>query len=308
MNRFIDTLHRHLHRLSTGRKKLPDVTHREEGLIKDLRRAVNSIAPRTDSHQFWTEAEKLLIESLKEMDPRDFTNWTAINPAMFHEARRDEFIALKHSSLWPLWKKNLEEDKIGNPTSYYLMKDSSGNLVHHAYSLQQLLEHSDIPLSKVKTIFEFGGGYGSFCRLSRRLGFCGKYLIYDLPGFCLLQQYFLRSVFPDVMVDLNGVREGGIGTFWKEKELKKSLVSNEELTWFIAMWSISESPFDTRERFFRIIPQPSVYFIAYHGTFKGYDNCAYFNSMKNRMPNYQWVEYEVLHLRNNFYLIGTRRE
>src|SRR5207244_11597755 len=43
-------------------------------------------------------------------------------------------------------------------------------------------------------VLEFGGGYGSMCRLFHNLGFRGRYLIFDLPAFSALQRFFLRSI------------------------------------------------------------------------------------------------------------------
>ena len=49
-------------------------------------------------------------------------------------------------------------------------------------------------LSSSGVIVEFGGGYGSMCRLLHKLGFSGQYFIYDLPEFVALQRYFLKSI------------------------------------------------------------------------------------------------------------------
>ena len=73
-----------------------------------------------------------------------------------------------------------------------LHKDSSNNLLHHAYNLLQLDLHT--PLHKLPTILEFGGGYGSTARLAFRLGFQGTYLIFDLPEFSALQRFYLSTL------------------------------------------------------------------------------------------------------------------
>ena len=51
--------------------------------------------------------------------------------------------------------------------------------------------------SKIDTlelIFEFGGGYGSMCRLAHNLGFNQAYIIFDLQPFSALQNYYLSSL------------------------------------------------------------------------------------------------------------------
>jgi hypothetical protein len=40
-------------------------------------------------------------------------------------------------------------------------------------------------------IVEFGGGFGSMCRLIGALGFRGRYVIFDLPPVLALQRYYL---------------------------------------------------------------------------------------------------------------------
>ena len=48
------------------------------------------------------------------------------------------------------------------------------------------------------TILEIGGGYGNFCRLLMKRGFAGSYVIYDLPEFLQLQEWYLgRTLAPD---------------------------------------------------------------------------------------------------------------
>jgi hypothetical protein len=41
-------------------------------------------------------------------------------------------------------------------------------------------------------IIEFGGGFGSMCRLVHALGFRGQHIIFDLPPVWALQRYYLR--------------------------------------------------------------------------------------------------------------------
>jgi hypothetical protein len=51
-------------------------------------------------------------------------------------------------------------------------------------------------MKKVKdheVIVEFGGGYGSMCRLIYQAGYMGSYIIYDFAHLNLIQDYYLKS-------------------------------------------------------------------------------------------------------------------
>ena len=44
-------------------------------------------------------------------------------------------------------------------------------------------------------LIEFGGGYGSMCRLIKNMGYEVFYIIYDLKHLNLIQEYFLSNIF-----------------------------------------------------------------------------------------------------------------
>jgi putative sugar O-methyltransferase len=309
METLIDSIHRKIQGWTVRPSPLQPPTSAEQQLIEELRRDVSEIDHKIqDCCEFWRDSQRLLIQNIMRNDPRNFTNWGLINPAMFHNSQRTEFMSLRTSGNWPTWEKWLQEDRTGNPLPYYLLKSSSGNLIHHAYSLHQLLQATGLQPTSIKTVFEFGGGYGSFCRLMKKSGFTGHYIIYDLPVFCLLQRYFLRSIFPQIDIALNKENSKEITLFWKEDEMKKYLSNLDEVALFIATWSLSETPFELRERMLRLTARPQVFFFAYHGTFKSYNNIEYFRRFQQDRPEYRWINFEIPHLKDNYYLIGVREE
>ncbi len=168
------------------------------------------------------------------------------------------------------------EDWVGNPSS-------NGNLVHHAYSLNQLLKQ--INLLDIKSVFEFGGGYGSFIRLLRRMGFYGAIHSYDLPFFSELQKYFLGKL------NINNV------TFYSNK------VTNPiKVDLFVGLWSFSESSLAVRRKILRSVSFKNC-LIAYQPECNGIDNMEYFSKHFKSRRDMRFFDYEVPHLKSR-YLIG----
>ena len=240
---------------------------------------------------YWeSECRKLEIK-LKITDCSNFLQWDFIKNDMFHEVHSNAFYELKNSTYWEKIKGALKEDEFGKPNKYYLYPESSGNLIHHAYSLFQLVKHfPDFNIDKIASVFEFGGGYGSWCRLLRRLGFNGTYIIYDFPCFLELQSFFLKKI--------------GIGTE------KTFFISNSNSSpWytdlFVSLWAISESPSGLRLKILDKVFSKYV-LIAYQNIFEGIDNILYFGDFIKNHLEYTWKNYEIPHIKNNYYLLGER--
>jgi hypothetical protein len=69
----------------------------------------------------------------------------------------------------------------------------STNAMAIAHALHLFRFHSRLGsyLHDADCIVEFGGGFGSMCRLIGALGFRGRYVIFDLPPVLALQRYYL---------------------------------------------------------------------------------------------------------------------
>lgn len=197
----------------------------------------------------------------------------------------------------------LTESPIGKPLVHPHYPLSSPLLVQHAYHLVQLLEHTDFELAQARRIVEFGGGYGSFYRLLRNLGYRERYLICDLPVMCALQRFYLRNLFPT---------EPGAGPpsnlQWLSGDASASLERemSQELSpsLFVATWSLSETPLEVRARIAPLLSKFDYVLFAYQRAFGTYDNVGYFGQLKDSLPQFRWYTAECQAFRNNFYLIG----
>jgi hypothetical protein len=249
---------------------------------------------KMEESKYWVEECQKLEEKMKNSDCSDFLQWVFIIDAMFHTPPETILHTLQASPYWIFWKKALKEDTFGKPTPYYLYPESSGNLLWHAYSLLQLVNFApELSIRNLKKVYEFGGGYGSFCRMLYRMSFKGEYIIYDFPIFSKLQALFFKNIgFIDEKISLV--------TNWDNK-------IGEGADLFIALWSISESPIKLRDKIFSTVKSKYI-LITYKEEYEGIDNIAYFKKFKEDRPNYVWLEYGIAHLPHDYYLLGKKNE
>ncbi len=172
------------------------------------------------------------------------------------------------------------------PDDYYADQQSSMNLIHQAYHIQQWEQATGQRINQLHTIVEFGGGYGAMALLCHRLGFEGKYMIYDLPEFALLQAYYLSQFGLLDKVEWNPVQKP------KDVDL------------FMALYSLSEIPIADRIKAFI---EANSYLYLYSGKWQDYDNVYHFQTViPESQPEKQWQHWEINLLpdKNNWYSIG----
>ncbi|HEU4722494.1 MAG TPA: hypothetical protein VFS59_14135, partial [Gemmatimonadaceae bacterium] len=128
------------------------------------------------------------------------------------------------------------------------------------------------PVAEWDAVIEFGGGFGSLCRLVHQLGFRGRYVIFDLPPFTLLQRYFLRSA--GILCD----GDDRIVLTSDLAELERHVDALPAAAWsmFVACWSLSETPLALRARIRPLVERIGRYAVAYQERYGEVDNVAYF--------------------------------
>jgi hypothetical protein len=272
---------------------LPESKNESESK-KILREKIASLPPLPNLDDSWTKHRNSLRNDILTSDPRTFLSWECVQYTMFHQSRIAELEELKRKSYWNNWQNSLLENSAGTPRKYRYLKTSSGNLIHHAYSLAKLKDYTDIDFSKLKTIVEFGGGYGSMARLAHNLGFRGAYIIFDLPEFLALQEYFLGII---------GIKNV-IYTDTLEKLAEALRPSDGNIDLLIATWSLSEAPLDLREKFSEKIASAKNFLISYQNSFEDIDNVAYFKKFADERKEILWKSDPINHLPGNNYLIG----
>jgi hypothetical protein len=270
-------------------------------LIERLRADVMEISTNGDATSGWDANRRTLLAHIRQDDPRCLLRWQVVRNTMFVSYAAyvaTELNALRNDEAWSArWSPALIEDPTGCPSPSRLMAESSGNLIHHAYHVL-VAEQRLGPLASFDEIVEFGGGYGSFARLLRRLGVSSPYQIHDLPEFSALQRYYLASVAAH-RADPSMVRD----VTWASTRAEIPEASGRRL--FVALWSISEVPLAARTQWCEVIDEASSVLIAFQSKFEGINNVEWFNDLQAEL-DLQWDTWEIPHLPGNHYLLGSR--
>jgi len=289
----------------------------QDELARALRQAAQETVlsrneARSEAEATWLRNQNALHAHLLREDPRSFLRWRVVADTMFASQPlwvAAELLALRCRRDWATrWRPALRESVVGDPPRLALFPDSSANLLHHAYHIAQYERVTGDRVHDLGTVVEFGGGYGSMCRLFRQLGFHGRYVIYDMPLFAALQRYYLRSMGIDV--DPGGQSQNsdaGVTLVSSIDELRRivSMKSVPGASLVVATWSLSESPIPLREAFAAIVRRFSSFLIAYQAHFGEVDNAAYFRNWKDRFDaDMTWRAWRIPHIPRSRYLVG----
>lgn len=275
------------------------------GAIERLRAEVAQVSvperrPDSPSEHRWQENMSELREQLLQRDPGDFLRWDVIRRTMFvGSARyvRHELEALRSDAEWrSRWRPAILEDRAGRPPGFPRYRASSGNLIHHAFHVLQYERGSGHRTSDMDCVVEFGGGYGSMCRLVHRLGFRGRYVIIDLPVFSALQRYFLE--------DTGLARHADIRCVSEPEEALPLITGTRRL--FIATWSYSEVPESVRGRIAPTMSACSHLLMGFQDRFEDLVNHDLEAEVRRVCgPERSWRSTAIPHLPGNRYLFAA---
>jgi hypothetical protein len=298
-------------------RPLPAATPRDEELVTELRRRIATLAPPSPgdgqpSERVWRRFVQQFRDTVGREDPRAFLRWPTIVKAMFVSNQpylSVELLSLRARRDWrSRWRPALRESPVGHPVPFWALPSSSGNLIHHAYHLAQFEARTGRPAEQFPAVVEFGGGYGSMCRLVHQLGFSGRYVIYDLPEFSALQTFYLGSLgLPLVDADRLAGAERGVVRVSDLPELERALRWAEaSRCLFVATWSLSETPAHVRESIMPTVEQCAGVLIAYWRVFGEMNNHEYFSRWAAEHPAFAWSHQPIPSLPGHFYLFGTQ--
>jgi hypothetical protein len=269
-----------------------------------------------DASDFWrSRCEKLAAMAATE-DPRFFMRWQPIQETMVHgmNARMlGDWRQLRRATDWRhLWKPALRHRQHGHPPPFPPMISTNAMAVEHATHLYRFRESMDVPFQDAGCVIEFGGGFGSMCRLVHALGFTGTYIIFDLPHVLALQRYYLGL--HGIRADLDG--QGGVRLCCEIGQVRR-LLANLAPRRVSAMstWAMSEMPLNLRTQIEAVMTdQCDKLLIAWQPSFEGIDNHAWFREFAERSKGrIAWKQRAVLvdpaqaTPADSQYLFGMRR-
>ena len=258
-----------------------------------------------NTHKFFNRSIYLL---LKNKNLKNFLRKNFIQKMFFLQNRFfvfNELLEMKKSNKWKFYEKLLQEDHIGNPIRYFLYLKSSGNRINHVFHLNILENELKINLKKkIKTVFEFGAGYGCMARIFSKINKNIKYICFDTSYVNLLQFYYLKHNNLNVGFKKNN-------NFYLISNIKNKVIKNDL---FIANWSLSETPINFRKKFIPNILNSKYILIAFQEKFEEINNLKYFNQLKSKMKNKfqikifknKYYRGNFLSKQNHYFFIGRR--
>ena len=256
----------------------------------------------------WHDNLNQIKKNLLKYNLKRFLCWRVINNTMFFNDSLATKIELKYliksNFLKNYGEQILYESSVGSPTySSYLIKSSS-NLIHHAYHLSVFEKLSMKKIKDHETIVEFGGGYGSMCRLIYRMGYTGSYIIYDFEHFNIIQNYYLKSIGLKLNVKIlkkfTQLKKNNYIYLVSDLNVLKKILNKNSKTLFLSTWGFSECPVDLRVFFKNIIKNSCSLLLGFQKKFNDINNLYYFKS--NFFTQKTYLK-KINHIKNNFYLI-----
>ncbi len=301
-----------------SRRAFPAATQHETQAISRLKERFAALSASGQlieviNNPTWQRFLLRLAELVETSDVRQFLQWDVIRKSMFVGDApyvRQELAYLQGRDDWSSrWAPAIEETHAGLPTPCHFRPTSSGNLIHHAYHVAQYERVTGQPISELNCVFEFGGGYGSMCRLFHNLGFHGSYVIFDMPPFSLLQEYYLSTIGVTTR-DLDAFASNPTGTCCVSHlnalgaAIDASQSADRSRNLFLATWSLSECPLALRESILPLLGPFGCHLFGFQAQFEDIDNVAYFRQFAAERGDSPVETWPIEHLSGNHYLVG----
>lgn len=225
----------------------------------------------------WSYWRYDLWRRAQEDDSYNFMRWPCIYHTMLVEHWWPTVMDAEVDYVW----RQLNPEAIFSDTN----PPNGHNLIHQAYHILRWQEATGLRIADMQSIYEFGGGYGAMALVCNRLGFKGKYYIYDLPEFSLLQRWYLGEC-------------GVENVEWVDNEQYPLGDVSMDVDLMIACYSLSETDFEQRS-FVLTEVLASSYLFLYSNVFEQFDNATYFqNPGKGKDFEFNPLRYETINWRH----------
>jgi hypothetical protein len=246
--------------------------------------------PRGAHAPEWSHWRHQLWELAQAQPPESFMSW----PPIYHT------MLVSHWSMDYQWAQLLADDEqrwrpavlaTGESTPADLQPGTaySKNLINTAYHLLMWERCTSKRVADLGSIVEVGGGYGAMALVCWRLGFGGRYTIYDLPEFSLLQRWWLGK---------HGV---------KARCVTALPLQPEQAGLLVGVYSLSEMPFDERCNVLEAYPAGS-YLLVYSHDWQAWHNRPWFGAWAQEQGLCRWWDWrmERENDRPDYYRVGVR--
>ncbi len=217
-----------------------------------------------------------------------FLTWPVATEALYFmnwQVADRQLEILSQSPLFPSYDRAMRPFHAGGAVREQGRKYDP-HLVLQAYHLDRVLR-SGLVLYDVKSVYEFGPGFGGMTLVLNRMGFRGNYIMQDLPELNRLQSYFLQQ---------ERVSNG----------YPVSHIVDGHYSLFIANCSLDEvSEVDRLECWDAI--DADYYEICYHQSWDEVDMNEVMADLAEMKPDVDWEQHEDEIYSPQAYMIGRRR-
>lgn len=228
-------------------------------------------AKNRNQEDFWPIMREVIDHDCDTLPLTRFRLWAslALIP-LVERSKRWKFMgaAFNGANRWTDVEKALEENWVGIPDTFAREElgaiDDFNTSMHRVQNVGHLMlcRFNPFEIARYKSIVEIGAGYGDMCDVIHKMGFTGKYTIYDFPEVQRVQKYYLEN---NNIKDVNYISEPD---------------QLETADLIIGTWSISEIPMELREKIMSRIKDSPNWLVAYQdNAFNGaWTNSDYFHT------------------------------
>jgi hypothetical protein len=281
---------------------------RELHIIKEVKDLLNKKLTSTSqigaTNYYLDRIRKMLLGG----DIRKFIRYDVVLNSLFVQNRlyliKEYKFVIKNIKNY----KNIYEDKIGFPIPFFLNFKTSGNRIHHLYHILRFKFF--LKKKKIKDfdiIFDWGGGYGSMCRLFYKLGFKGTYIIFDFDELHFLQYYYLKTLGHKINLG-NTIKLNHINLINDENVIKKFIKKNQKKNnLFLSCWALSETEKKLRKRFEYVFKSFDYILLGFQEKYFGINNIKYFkNKINIKNKKNILIEKNSNNFENHYYIFSKR--
>ncbi|MDB5266920.1 MAG: hypothetical protein JWN89_735 [Parcubacteria group bacterium] len=262
----------------------------------------------------WEQNKQEISRNFLEDFSYGFLNNRVIRMAMFMdyagEQQENELDYLESVMGKQEMKSLIKEDRVGHPTLTNFRYWTSHNSIHHLCHLEKFIEHTKTDLLKVKTLVEWGGGYGNIARIFRKINPDTTYIIIDLPIFSFIQSLYLSTVEGAENVNLllgkdSSILPGKINIVpLEEGILERLAIRNADV--FLSTWALSESSLYSIDKVGSLSFFGADKLLLAHQAKS--NSTPYSEEIIGRMEDYAITHHEKIPLlKNNYYLFAAKK-
>jgi len=222
-------------------------------------------AKQVNDGNYWKTMCEVFAADLENLPMERFKVWASVMSVPFMtRARFTDYIGpvLMAAKASQVVRDALEEPMIGmteQDYSIYAMFEDYCTTMNRIQHMAHLVTCGWGPaeLSKLDTIVELGGGIGDMADIIYKLGFKGKYIIYDFAEVGKIQKWYHDQLGHTNIVHTSDVND---------------LIDADLM---IGTWSFTEMPLDLREQIMGKIGNTKNWLISYSNKIFGIDNAKY---------------------------------